>query len=244
VVSKKIEVAAVCDRTDRRHLHRQVDGRGPCGLRAIRQRRAFRSHARGYEAALELGRRVFLAPIGYLNAPRSMGKSLVHDPERAGHSARFRGVRNRPIQDRATAETPHESPRKATHVAGDRRAAAQPVVRRHRGRARVRCRRKRGDFDPLVSEELFFQVQAVLSGRIPSTAPRQRAHPDFPLRGFVRWRARSDRQLVEGPKRVLHVLPLPPRLPRNQAIQHILPRAAAHCVQASRETDGSRTRDR
>jgi hypothetical protein len=26
---------------------------------------------------------VFLAPIGYLNAPRSMGKSLVHDPERA-----------------------------------------------------------------------------------------------------------------------------------------------------------------
>src|SRR5262245_20599473 len=29
-------------------------------------------------------------------------------------------------------------------------------------------------------------VQAVLSGRIASTAPRQRAHPAFPLRGFVR----------------------------------------------------------
>lgn len=26
---------------------------------------------------------VFLAPIGYLNAPRSIGKSLIHDPERA-----------------------------------------------------------------------------------------------------------------------------------------------------------------
>ena len=25
---------------------------------------------------------MFLAPIGYLNAPRSVGKSLVHDPER------------------------------------------------------------------------------------------------------------------------------------------------------------------
>jgi DNA invertase Pin-like site-specific DNA recombinase len=37
----------------------------------------------GMKAALELGRWVFLAPIGYLNAPRSMGKSLVHDPERA-----------------------------------------------------------------------------------------------------------------------------------------------------------------
>ena len=35
------------------------------------------------KAALELGRWVFLAPIGYLNAPRSIGKSLIHDPERA-----------------------------------------------------------------------------------------------------------------------------------------------------------------
>jgi hypothetical protein len=26
---------------------------------------------------------VFLAPIGFLNAPRAMGKSLTHDPERA-----------------------------------------------------------------------------------------------------------------------------------------------------------------
>jgi hypothetical protein len=38
----------------------------------------------------------------------------------------------------------------------------------------------------LISEDLLYQVQAVLSGRTPSTAPRQRAHPDFPLRGFVR----------------------------------------------------------
>ena len=37
----------------------------------------------GMKAALELGRWVFLAPIGYLNAPRAMGKSLMPDPERA-----------------------------------------------------------------------------------------------------------------------------------------------------------------
>ena len=37
----------------------------------------------GMKAALELGRWVFLAPIGYLNAPRAMGKSLMHDSERA-----------------------------------------------------------------------------------------------------------------------------------------------------------------
>ena len=37
----------------------------------------------GMKAALELGRWTFLAPLGYLNAPRAMGKSLMPDPERA-----------------------------------------------------------------------------------------------------------------------------------------------------------------
>src|SRR6188768_1688549 len=36
----------------------------------------------GMKAALELGRWVFLAPIGYLNAPRATGKSLLEDPVR------------------------------------------------------------------------------------------------------------------------------------------------------------------
>ena len=37
----------------------------------------------GMRSALELGRWVFLAPLGYMNAPRAMGKSLILDPERA-----------------------------------------------------------------------------------------------------------------------------------------------------------------
>jgi hypothetical protein len=37
----------------------------------------------GMKAALELGRWTFLAPIGYLNASRATGKSLMADPERA-----------------------------------------------------------------------------------------------------------------------------------------------------------------
>src|SRR5712691_3525992 len=37
----------------------------------------------GMRAALELGRWVFLAPLGYMNAPRAMGKSMILDPERA-----------------------------------------------------------------------------------------------------------------------------------------------------------------
>ena len=47
-------------------------------------------------------------------------------------------------------------------------------------------RAKRGDFEPLISQDLFYCAQAVLSGRVPIKAPPQRAHPDFPLRAFVR----------------------------------------------------------
>jgi hypothetical protein len=35
------------------------------------------------KAALELERWTFLAPIGYINVPRTYGKSLIPDPERA-----------------------------------------------------------------------------------------------------------------------------------------------------------------
>jgi DNA invertase Pin-like site-specific DNA recombinase len=37
----------------------------------------------GMKAALELRQWTLLAPIGYLNAPGAMGKSLMADPERA-----------------------------------------------------------------------------------------------------------------------------------------------------------------
>jgi hypothetical protein len=44
----------------------------------------------------------------------------------------------------------------------------------------------RGDFEPLVSEKVFYRVQAILDGRFEITAPRERSGPDFPLRGYVR----------------------------------------------------------
>jgi len=37
-----------------------------------------------------------------------------------------------------------------------------------------------------ISEDLFYRVHAILSGRALPTSPQQRAHPDFPLRAFVR----------------------------------------------------------
>jgi len=66
-------------------------------------------------------------------------------------------------------------------------------------------RSKRGDFEPLISEELFYGVQPILSGRAPNTAPRRRADPDFP---FARLRPerivppRSDGRWKEGVLRV------------------------------------------
>ena len=41
----------------------------------------------------------------------------------------------------------------------------------------------RGDFEPLVSEKVFYRVQAILDGRLEITAPRQRNDLDLPLRG-------------------------------------------------------------
>ena len=45
---------------------------------------------------------------------------------------------------------------------------------------------RRGDFYPLVSEETFYRVQAIMQGRVQVTAPHQRSRPDFPLKGLVR----------------------------------------------------------
>jgi len=44
----------------------------------------------------------------------------------------------------------------------------------------------RGKYEPLISEEDFSVVQLILNGRKPSFKPKERNNPDFPLRRFVR----------------------------------------------------------
>ncbi len=44
---------------------------------------------------------------------------------------------------------------------------------------------RRGELEPLVSEDTFRRVQAVIQERIHPTSPRQRSRPDFPLKGLV-----------------------------------------------------------
>ena len=145
----------------------------------------------GMKAALELGRWTFLAPLGYLNAPRLTGKSLVPDPERAS-------LVRRAFQDFATGRFTKDEVRNAVNALGLTTRRGKPVpsqtfdaLLRNRvyiGQIDVPAYNvsTRGDFEPLASERVFFRVQAILDGRYEVTSPRQRNDPDFPLRGYVR----------------------------------------------------------
>ena len=148
----------------------------------------------GMRAALELGRWTFVAPLGYLNAPKSSGRSLVHDPERGP-------LVKRAFEDLATAHyTKQEVIARAT-AAGLRSRKGLALSPQSFGQmmrnpiyaGKVESPDYRvsttGDFDPLVDEATFYRAQAVLDGRIVVAGPRQRHHPDFPLRGFVRCEA-------------------------------------------------------
>jgi hypothetical protein len=120
---------------------------------------------------------------------RRQGYEILERFHEEGES--IRGLRDGPLHERRTAETgqdvgAHESTRQAAHVASDRHVAAQPVVRLHRRRARVRRPQQARPLRAADLREVFYRVQAILSGRVARTAPRPTAHPDFPLRGFVR----------------------------------------------------------
>ena len=112
----------------------------------------------GMKAALELGRWVFLAPIGYLNAPRSMGKSLIHDPERAP-------LVRRAFEEYATGRFTKEQLLKQTKAWGLTNRRGRPLSSQAIGMLlrnqlyagivnapEYGVRGKRGDFEPLISE--------------------------------------------------------------------------------------------
>ena len=102
----------------------------------------------GMKAALELGRWTFLAPIGYINVPRTYGKSLIPDPERAP-------VVQQIFRDFATGRFTKQElldemtrrglkTRKGLPVSSQAFATMlrEPAVRRHRERPWLRRRRQ------------------------------------------------------------------------------------------------------
>ncbi len=145
----------------------------------------------GMRAALELGRWTFPAPIGYLNAPKWSGKSLVPDPERAPLIARA-------FEDLATGRFTKQEVIARMTEAGLRTRRGLVLSPQSFGqmvRNSIYVGRienpdygvsTRGDFEPLIDEATFYRVQAVLDGRVVVAGPRPRHHPDCPLRGFVR----------------------------------------------------------
>jgi DNA invertase Pin-like site-specific DNA recombinase len=100
----------------------------------------------GMKAALELGQWTFLAPIGYLNAPRAMGKSLMADPGAgAACPPSVRGGRERALHEGAASQAGEnlgldEPPRPSPDIASDRHAVAEPALRCEDGRCRGRAR--------------------------------------------------------------------------------------------------------
>ena len=148
----------------------------------------------GMRAALELGRWPFLAPLGYLNARGAAGKNLMPDPERAP-------LIRRAFQDFATGRFTKDEVLRNINALGLKTRRGQPLPAQTfdsmlRNRAYIAQIdvsdfgiSTRGDFEPLVTEKLFYRVQAILDGRLELNAPRQRNDPDFPLRGYVRCEA-------------------------------------------------------
>ena len=152
--------------------------------------RADRTRA-GMRAALDQGRWTFIPPLGYLNAPKWSGKSLAPDPERAP-------LVTKAFEDFATGRFTKEEVLDTVTRLGLRTRKGLGLNPQSFGRMLANRLYagfvdvpefgvlRRGDFDPLVSEDTFHRVQAISRGRVPVTTPHQRNRPDFPLKGLVR----------------------------------------------------------
>ena len=146
----------------------------------------------GMKAALELGRWTFLAPIGYINVPGTYGKSLIPDPERAP-------VVQQIFRDFATGrftkqELLDEMTRRGLKSRKGLTVSSQAFATMLQNRLYVGIVNvpgygvvgKRGDFDSLIPDDVFYRVQAILTGRVHTTGPCQRRRPEFPLRAFIK----------------------------------------------------------
>ena len=144
-------------------------------------------------AAVSAGRFPWPAPIGYRNVgDRSGGPNIVPDPDRAPLIRKAfelvasglhknadvlrmiteEGLRtrsNRPLSQ----QTFHAMLRKPVYCGWVCPPSMEDL-------------RVKGQHEPIVSEELFEQVQQVLSGKRLSAAPKRKNNPAVPLKWFVK----------------------------------------------------------
>lgn len=146
----------------------------------------------GMRAAVARGRWVWSAPLGYLNADARHGASLVPDSARAPAVRRAfeicaAGVTGRALLEQVSAlglRTKRGNPLSISRLYELLRHPVYTGVLRSIAWETDRA----GDFEPLVSAELFGRVQLRLNApaRAAAAPLRHVNHPEFPLRRFVR----------------------------------------------------------
>lgn len=148
----------------------------------------------GLKAAVSHGRWCWPPPTGYLTGDNRRGPSLVPDPVRAPIVREAfvlfdAGVRGRELGRRLAAMGLTSTKRRAAPLS---RAGLFKLLRQRAYAGLIQPKgwpeTARGDFEPLVDEDLFWRVQAAIDGKPTRAARRKthRDHPDFPLRRFVR----------------------------------------------------------
>ena len=153
-------------------------------------RRKARRTREGMRYALERGRWVWRAPLGFLNGRRG-GPSLLPDPERAPLVQQgFELVASGALSALAALDR--------LSGLGLRTRAGRPLTRQswsqmlhnpvYKGRLVMPAWGidAAGEFQPLVAPETWRRVQLALAGRLHGPGPRRHEHPDFPLRRFCR----------------------------------------------------------
>ncbi len=141
------------------------------------------------EAAMN-GRWVHQAPIGYINGKKG-GPSLIHDPEcadlvRKGFELFAKRMYSKQqVVDKINALgfTSPKGGKLNPQTFG--RMLRNPL---YAGRVILESFQidTEGDFKPIVPEDLFRKVQAILDGRTYQNVPHHRNNKDFPLRRFTR----------------------------------------------------------
>ncbi len=168
----------------------------------------------GMRAALKRGRWTFPPPLGYLPGNRSRGEaSLIFDPERAdlvrrGFELMAKGAQSQAaVLETLTALGLRTKRGKLLRPQEFAKSLRKPVYG-----GRVVCEKlgvdEQGDFEPLVDQKTYQQVQRRLDGG----RPRMRDNPDFPLRRFVRCERCEQPaycRMVTGAQRELRLLPMP-----------------------------------
>jgi site-specific DNA recombinase len=144
----------------------------------------------GMQAAMEKGRWTFKPPLGYRSGSKD-GPSILPDDERSplvkeGFRLMSTGLYSQPqTLDMLRKRGLRTLKGKPVSTQTFSQMLRKPI---YAGWIEVDGwgDRVKGDFEPLVDQDTFDTVQAVLDGKRPTALAYQRNHPDFPLRQFVK----------------------------------------------------------